>query len=565
MRKAFLLGTGFAALCATSFNQPLQAATLDDVIARLDTLERSNAKLAKENAQLRERVNHMGAPAAGTVAVAPPTSPKGNPVQHAAVAPSPAPAPEHAVVSIGGAPIYSKAPGGNAFVDNTTVTLYGHVDVSGDVFNPGVYDQGTKFGVSSNLTYFGVRARHNLEPYGYPGWAAVAQFESLVEVAAVPTERAAFGTRDSFIGMESPWGAIKAGKADTPYKKATAKFDPFSATLGDYNSIMGNTGGDLRAEFDWRAAHAVWYKSPVWNGLQATVMVSPGQNTARDNSDYALGDFNCPATSARGSGSGFPLTAAPEGCTDGSYGNLYSASLTYNRGPFTAVAAYELHEGTNRTGDEAVTPLSNGGVLIVPPGAVGIANEWAAKAGAGYQFNDMIGTLQLYGIYEVMRREHTVAAFNERSRDGYFLSATQTIDKWDLSASWAHANSSPGSPGTGVLNTYTVAAPAPAGAADFALNTLELQRRPVCGGLEVSLQSVRELVHGRQLSSQRTRRPLLPRRQWPRLRCLRPRRQQQRRCRQQDRSGLERHDVRFLKRQATKPIAGEPRGSPEVA
>ena len=64
MRKAFLLGTGLAALCATSLNQPLHAATLDDVVARLDALERSNAKLAKENAQLRERVNHMNEPKA---------------------------------------------------------------------------------------------------------------------------------------------------------------------------------------------------------------------------------------------------------------------------------------------------------------------------------------------------------------------------------------------------------------------------------------------------------------------------------------------------------------------
>jgi hypothetical protein len=58
-----------------------------------------------------------------------------------------------------------------------------------------------------------VRARHDLAAYGYEGWAALAQFESLIEVAAVPTERAAFGTRDSFVGMESPWGNIKAGKA----------------------------------------------------------------------------------------------------------------------------------------------------------------------------------------------------------------------------------------------------------------------------------------------------------------------------------------------------------------
>ena len=149
-----------------------EAATLDDVAAGLDALERNNARLAKENAELRNTVKHMGAPQpVVAVAVSPDT---GNPVRHAAVAPSPPP--EHAVVSIGGAPIYSKVPGGNSFVDNTSVTLYGHVDVSGDIFNPGVFDQGTKAGVSSNLTYFGVRARHNLEPYGFAGWAAIAQF-----------------------------------------------------------------------------------------------------------------------------------------------------------------------------------------------------------------------------------------------------------------------------------------------------------------------------------------------------------------------------------------------------
>jgi predicted porin len=472
MRNRLLSGTACAALCLGVFSGAARAATLDDVMARLDKIER-------ENAELRQKVKSLSAarPAAATAAVAAPvaTDPsKGNPVQHGAVAPSPAP--EHAVISMGGTPIYSKAPGGNAFIDNTTVTLYGHVDISGDIFNPGVFDQGTKLGVSSNLTYFGVRARHDLGAYGYPGWAAVAQFESLIEAAAVPTERAAFGTRDSFIGMESPWGTIKAGKSDTPYKKSTAKFDPFSATLGDYNSIMGNTGGDLRAEFDWRAPHAVWYESPVWYGFQATIMASPGQNTAKDNSNFALGDFNCPATSPRGSGSGFPLTSPPEGCNDGSYGNLYSASLTYNRGPFTAIGAYEFHEGTNRFGDEAVTPLSNGGVLIVPPGSVGIANEWAAKVGAGYRFMDGIGTLQLYAIYERMRRENTVAIFDERSRDGYFVSATQTIGKWDVNGSWAHANSSPGSPGVGTLNVARTAVPPgvdPANPADFALNTLD--------------------------------------------------------------------------------------------
>ncbi|WGR92035.1 hypothetical protein MTX20_27890 [Bradyrhizobium sp. ISRA435] len=230
MKKGLLAGTAYTAICLALTQQPMRAATLDDVMARLDALERNNAKLAKENAQLRDRVNHITSRPAPATATA--SAPKGNPVQHAAVAPSPAPAPEHAIVSIGGAPIYSKAPGSNPFIDNTTVTLYGHVDLSGDVFNAGVFDQGTKFGVASNLSYFGVRARHNLAPYGFPGWAAIAQFESLVEVAAVPTERAAFGTRDSFIGMETPWGHNQGRQGRYALQEIDFKV----------RSILGNTG-----------------------------------------------------------------------------------------------------------------------------------------------------------------------------------------------------------------------------------------------------------------------------------------------------------------------------------
>ena len=85
MKKRLLLaGTAGAAICLALAQQPVHAATLDDVMARLDALERNNAKLAKENAQLRDRVNHIssGPPEAAATA----TTPKGNPVQHAAVA-----------------------------------------------------------------------------------------------------------------------------------------------------------------------------------------------------------------------------------------------------------------------------------------------------------------------------------------------------------------------------------------------------------------------------------------------------------------------------------------------
>src|ERR1700716_1699966 len=456
MRNKLLSGTACAALCLVSFSGAARSATLDDDMARLDKIE-------KENAELRQKVRSLSAakPVAAVPVAAAPVDPskfKGNPVLHAAVATSPKPPPGP---TIGGIPV--KAGPLGPLIDNTTVTFYGSIDVSADVFNPSVFDQGTKFGVASNISSFGVRVRHNLAPYGWDGMAVVAQFESQVDFASAPTERAAFGTRDSFLGVEGPWGAVKAGKSDTPYKKSTAAMDPFSRTLGDYNSIMGNTGGDNRAEFDWRMNHAIWYESPIFNGFQFSALISPGQNYAKDNSDYSYGDaFQCNGASARGSGSNFPNTGGAvagniggNGCTDGSFRNAYSGCLTYKNGPFTAIGAFELHERVNRHGDDGLEPALAGTPLFAPvfladgtQVLTGTHNEWAAKVGGGYHFNDGLGDLQLNAFYEWIRRQVSAAEqpFNERSRDAVFASATQFIGKGALSASSAHAFKSPGNP-----------------------------------------------------------------------------------------------------------------------
>jgi predicted porin len=450
MRNKLLSGTACAALCLVSFAGAARSATLDEVMARLDKIE-------KENAELRAKVRSMSAakPVAAAPAATDPKTFKGNPVLHAAVATSPKPPPGP---TIGGIPV--KAGPLGPLIDNTTVTLYGSIDVSADVFNPSVFDQGTKFGVASNISSFGIRVRHNLAPYGWDGMAVLAQLESQVDIAAFPTERAAFGTRDSYLGVEGPWGAVKAGKSDTPYKKSTSAMDPFTRTLGDYNSIMGNTGGDNRAEFDWRMPHAVWYESPIFSGFQFSALISPGQNYAQDNSDYAYGDyFQCNGASTRGSGSNFPNTggAVPgniggRGCTDGSYGNAYSTALTYKNGPWSAIAAYELHEQVNRHGDDGLQPGLPFAPVILPDGSqvfTGVHNEWAAKVGGGYRFNDGLGDVQLNAFYEWMRREVTPVEqpFNERSRDGVFASVTQFVGKqWALSASYAHAFKTPGNP-----------------------------------------------------------------------------------------------------------------------
>src|SRR5260370_4345182 len=437
MRNKLLSGTACAALCLVSFSGAARSATLDDVMARLDKIE-------KEKAERRVKVRSMSAAKPVAAAPAPVTDPskfKGNPVLHASVAVSPAPKPGP---TIGGIPV--KAGHLTPLIDNTTVTLYGSIDLSADVFNPSVYDQGTKLGVASNISSFGVRVRHNLAPYGWDGMAVLAQLESQVDISAAPHERAAFGTRDSYLGVEGPWGAVKAGKSDTPYKKATAAMDPFSRTLGDYNSIMGNTGGDNRAEFDWRMNHSAWHESPILQGFQFSALISPGQNYAKDNSDYSYGDaFQCNGAAARGSGSNFPGTGGAangniggHGCTDGSFGNAYSAALNYKNGPFTALAAFELHEQVNRRGDDNTQIDATNfapGAIVLPDGSTvmtGVHNEWAAKVGAGYRFNDGLGDVHQNAFYERIRREVTAIQqpFNNRPRSAGLAGATQQVGKW---------------------------------------------------------------------------------------------------------------------------------------
>src|SRR5713101_6592244 len=240
---------------------------------------------------------------------------------------------------------------------DTSVQFYGHLDLSVDDATKGIQQGGAgqnpapegKVGwqadVSSNLSYFGFRGDHDIGG----GYKMVFQVETQVDVAATPGPSpvnqasqgnvdnkvlGALGSRNSFLGIAGDFGALKLGKTDAPYKLSTARMDPFSATVGDYNSIMGNTGGDNRAEFDTRLSHAAWYESPSMGGFRVNVLFAPGQNRSSDNSTPASGEPNC-------TGGNTPP------CTDGSYGNALSIAGIYEAGPAYLIAAYEKHTDVN--------------------------------------------------------------------------------------------------------------------------------------------------------------------------------------------------------------------------
>jgi predicted porin len=402
------------------------------------------------------------------------------------------------------APVVAAAPSGSAEprLDALLKGFYGNLDVSVDDTTKGI--KGTVNGVgpvgrvgwlpaiSSNKSVLGYRGE---KPIGDGQFNFIYQIESSLALTASPGTTASntadsnavkgtIGSGDTFVGLgEKDWGAIKFGVTYSPYKKATDRLNPFSGQLGDYAAIMGNTGGDNRVEFGTRLDHSLWYESPKFaNGLSFDILYSPGQNRTFDNVVQSSGSSDCNGGNQPGSGN------LPLNCDDGGFDNAFSAALKYDQGPFYATMAYENHHNVNRNSDgigsgapgyaalaashpeliDGGTQFGGSNIVLGQGGYTqDIGNEWAFKVGAQYAFPTKT---TVSAIWERLRRD--IPAYlqfqNERSRDGYWLAATQAITgKDNVSVGWGHAGATPGDPGgqhnynpdatNNKANMYTVA------------------------------------------------------------------------------------------------------------
>jgi predicted porin len=287
--------------------------------------------------------------------------------------------------------------------------------------------------------------------------------------------KAGIGYGDTFVGLaDNTWGKLKIGTTYAPYKKATDRMNPFSGMLGDYASIMGNTGGDNRVEFGTRLDHSIWFESPkILNMFSFDALISPGANRTYDNVVQSSGSPDCSGGNTPGSGN------LPQNCDDGGFGTAYSADLKFETGGLYATVAWELHHDVNRNSDgiganspyygylvglgSGVSPLLDWGTYngyateygaafvaangFTPPYLTDIADEWAIKGGVQYTFD--FG-LSLSGIYEWMKRSvpADLQFQNERTRMGTWFAASYDFSPRDnLSFGWAHAGATPGDPG----------------------------------------------------------------------------------------------------------------------
>jgi predicted porin len=484
MRKR-VLGATLVAAGFAFHALPASADKLDDVLSRLEKIEKRDAALANENAALRARLKKQDDAA---IKNATPAKPGVSPAVGTVLAtrtPTPAPAlvaPEIDANGHGflehkkGNPLTFYTPGGeitgygniDISVDDTTKALGGNINT-----NPVFTGQSEPYpignfgwlpAVASNSSYLGVRGFQRMPnfPLNF-----VYQLEVGFDVSNTPGARqsnanlsnnvnGSMFNRNTYIGFASPeFGAIKIGKTTSPYERSTGGFNPFSGEIGDMHVIMGNTGGDNRVEFGGRLDHSIWYESPTIAGFQWNVLFSPGQNRSSIDDNIAAGESDCTGGNDPTSGGLFP-----NGCNDGSFGNAFSTNLSYTNGPFYATVAYERHWQVNRQSDISLLygagapnmttfTLTNNCALGTPGCFANatqlaafnadVADEDAFKVAALYTFSTKT---TVGGIFERLHRyvSPLIQFQNERTRNGTWLFFTQELTPVDsFSAGWAHA------------------------------------------------------------------------------------------------------------------------------
>jgi predicted porin len=213
----------------------------------------------------------------------------------------------------------------------SSVTLYGALQdaveqyhVSGADASSAVANRASNISrIPTYGSFFGLSGKEALGG----GLSTIFQLESYVFLnGQQPPGFNPLNSRNTRIGLQSDqYGTLFFGIWDTPFRDVLAHL-PFPGTTFDAGQFLGNGVGNTvnnlqaPASFERRQTTTVAYWSPVLRGFQARV-------------HYSLND----------------------GSTGGNGAHLLSVEGAYSGGPFTLLAAYEIHHdyggpGTNDRG-----------------------------------------------------------------------------------------------------------------------------------------------------------------------------------------------------------------------
>lgn len=163
------------------------------------------------------------------------------------------------------------------------VVLYGQIKGGVEVSK----DKGFK-GTTTQIVDYGSRIGFKGHEHLNGSLKAIWQLEQKVDIAGGSATRG-FGTRDSFIGLQSDAGTVKVGYQQTPLAQKNGDLDQW-----EYASDAAGLSTFTRGTAVAKRALGVSYQSPEFAGVSAQAFVAPSENNngeeagARSNVDSAV-------------------------------------------------------------------------------------------------------------------------------------------------------------------------------------------------------------------------------------------------------------------------------------
>lgn len=292
-----------------------------------------------------------------------------------------------------------------AFAATANVDIYGSINLSYENVDNGLADWNRM--VTNNNSFIGFKGSEDLGG----GMKAVWQLETNIQPDGSQSNAADagvfYGTRNSFLGLSGGFGTVLAGTHDTPYKMSTGPLDNFVGTLGDYNAVFGNNGGNPSSLFDLRTGNTIAYLSPNFGGFDVKAAYVSGLEAAE------------PAGQNTASG--------------------YSLSGTYKNGPLFVTAAWEKH---NDAAGATTAQNCNAGATCL---GAGTQSRDAWKIGAGYT----IGDFKVGAIYEKIDGDLGTAI----AHSSWGLNGSYAMGSLTLKAAYAQAGDIENAAGVEVANS----------------------------------------------------------------------------------------------------------------
>jgi predicted porin len=319
----------------------------------------------------------------------------------AAAAPAAAPAPAPAAPAQAAAPVAAPAPkkeqkprGTFAVGPKSQILIQGRawVEVNNVRADKGV---GTTpvhniSRVSSNSSYLRVRGERELD-YGF---TAIAQVEA--EVGFDGSGGSPFSsTRNTFVGLSSPYGELSLGKFDSPSKETTIGRDPFGGT-----GIFGYYNVFTKYRADRRMNNAIMYETPTIKGASAMVAFSLGEAVVNS-------------------------ATAPTIRTNP---YMINGAVHYRSGPLFLGVAYEYRNDCGNPDTEAAPGPSCNAASLSPDASRPKGYDQVYRVGADYTIKSTYTKLAaVYDRIELELAQQGALVEQKLNRDAYWASWTQGL------------------------------------------------------------------------------------------------------------------------------------------